>query len=38
MDTYDDLFDGADQESAANLEMLFGRDRKVMLMTARKAS
>ena len=38
MDTYGHLFDGADQESAAKMEKLFGADMKVVQMTARKAS
>lgn len=38
MDTYGQLFDGADQESAAKMEKLFGPDRKVVQMATRKAS
>jgi integrase len=38
MDTYGHLFDGADQESAAKMEKLFGPDRKVVRMATRKAS
>ncbi len=38
MDTYGHLFDGADQESAAKMEKLFGPDRKVVQMATRKES
>lgn len=38
LDTYGHLFDGADQESAAKMENLFGAERKVFQMAARKAS
>lgn len=38
MDTYGHLFDGADQESAAKMEKLFGPDRKVVQIATRKAS
>ena len=38
MDTYGHLFDGADQESAATMEKLFGPDTKVVQMAKRKAS
>jgi hypothetical protein len=37
-DTYGHLFDGADQESAAKMEKLFGPVQKVVRITARKAS
>lgn len=38
MDTYGHLFDGADQESAAKMEKLFGPERKVVQIAVRKAS
>jgi hypothetical protein len=38
MDTYGHLFDGADQESAAKMEKLFGPDREVVQIAKRKAS
>ena len=38
MDTYGHLFDGADQESAAKMEKLFGPNRRVVPMAARRAS
>jgi integrase len=38
MDTYGHLFDGADQESAAKMEKLFGTDRRVVPFSKRKAS
>jgi integrase len=37
MDTYGHLFDGADQESAAKMEKLFGPERKVVPIIARTA-
>lgn len=38
MNTYGHLFDGADQESAAKMEKLFGPERKVVQRASRKAS
>ena len=38
IDTYGHLFDGADQESAAKMEKLFGPDRRVVTIVPRKAS
>ena len=38
MDTYGHLFDGADQESAAKMEKLFGPERRVVPIAPRKAS
>lgn len=38
MDTYGHLFDGADQESAAKMEKLFGPDRTGVQIAVRKAS
>jgi hypothetical protein len=38
MDTYGHLFDGADQESAAKMEKLFGPERRVVQLAPRKAS
>lgn len=38
MDTYGHLFDGADHESAAKMEKLFGPEKRVVPFAPRKAS
>jgi hypothetical protein len=38
MDTYGHLFDGADQESAAKMEKLFGPEQRVVSIAKRRAS